>query len=107
MSTATSLLRDVVAQLRIAHHIPGRVRLKLDQELSTAHQQAIGDAQRLLKTLGVLPGIRAVNVNLLARSCTVEYDPGRIPPTAWEHLLRGVDSPQAADLLQALSRLGD
>lgn len=95
-----ALLHDLVRRLCIAHHLPGRVRLKLNVELSSAQERAIADARQLIDALGDLPGIRNVNVNLLARSCTVEYDPARIPPAAWEQLVKGLPG-QEGDALQA------
>lgn len=96
------LLQDLVARLHIAHHIPGRIRLKLEQALSASQTQAIGDARRLIDSLAGLPGIRKVDLNLMARSCTIEYDPARIAPAGWEHVVGGVDSPQANTLLALL-----
>lgn len=105
MTTPTDpLLHDIVGRLRIAHHVPGRIRLKLDGDLSAPQAQAIGDAQRLINSLAVLPGIRKVGLNLMARSCTIEYDPARIAPAGWEHVVSGVDSPQAGALIALLGR---
>jgi len=47
-----------------------------------------------------VPGIRSVKVNLLARSCTLEYDSTMIPAAAWPDFLGGVRSPAAETLLQ-------
>lgn len=101
---ADPLLLDIVARLRIAHHVPGRIRLKLERDLSAPQAQAIGDAQRLINSLAVLPGIRKVGLNLLARSCTIEYDPTRIAPAGWDHVVAGVGSPEAATLIALLGR---
>lgn len=95
-------LQELLAQLRIAHHIPGRIRLKLEATLSEAQQNAIGEAQRLLKSLDQTPGIRSASLNLLARSCTVEYDAKAIPPTAWRDLIESAASPEATALLDLL-----
>lgn len=103
MTTPHALLGELTGRLRIAHHLPGRVRLKLDVELSATQERAIGDARQLLGALGDIPGIRAVNLNLLARSCTVEYDPARIPPAAWEQLVAGTTGDAGATLRTALA----
>lgn len=107
MAAADTLLRDVAARLRIAHHLPGRVRLKLEAELSAAQQRAIGEARQLLEALGGVPGIRTVKLNLLARSCTVEYDPTRIPPAAWEQLVAGTAGDAGAALRAKLATVLD
>lgn len=98
----TTPLQALFSQLRIAHHIPGRIRLKLEATLTEAQQNAIAEAQRLLKSLDQTPGIRSASLNLLARSCTVEYDPKAIPPAAWRDLIDGGRSPEATALLDLL-----
>lgn len=96
-------LQDLVARLRIAHHISGRIRLKLEMALTAAHEGAIVEARRLFKALDRAPGIRSASLNVLARSCTVEYDPKLIPPAAWRDLIEGEPTPEAAALLDVLS----
>lgn len=95
-------LAALVTQLQIAHHIPGRIRLKLDGALAGAGQEAIAEATRLFKNLDRTPGIRSASLNLLARSCTIEYDAKAIPPSAWGDLVAGVAGPEAQALLQLL-----
>jgi hypothetical protein len=51
--------------------------------------------------LDCIPGVASVQVNLLARSCTVHYDPAVIPERAWVDLLNGVDS-EAAMILERI-----
>ncbi len=86
--------------LRVAHHIPGRIRLKLEIDLDAAQLDAIAGAKRFGKAIDRVPGIRSVKVNLLARSCTLEYDSTMIPAAAWPDFLGGVRSPAAETLLQ-------
>lgn len=89
--------------LRVAHHIPGRIRLKLDMDLDKAQLQAISDARRFGRALDDVPGIRSVKINLLARSCTLEYDRKVIPADAWPDFLEGVRSPAAETLLRIVA----
>lgn len=86
--------------LRVAHHIPGRIRLKLEIDLDAGQLDAIGDARRFGRALDGIPGVRSVKVNLLARSCTLEYDSTVIPAAAWPDFLEGVRSPAAETLLR-------
>lgn len=102
MTDPHPLLR-FVSLLSIAHHIPGRIRLKLaarDADLS----DAIAQAKRFGRFITEAPGIRSVNVNLMARSCVVEYDADRIPPAAWGDLLAGTPSDAADRLVRAITR---
>lgn len=48
------------------------------------------------------PGFRSVRVNIVARSCAVEYDPTVIPEQGWRDFLAGADSPAAARLERIL-----
>jgi hypothetical protein len=88
--------------LRIAHHIPGRIRLKLEAELDEDGVEAIVGAKRFGRALDTIPGVRSVKLNLLARSCTIEYDTKTIPAAAWGDLLGGVRSAAAQTLLDIL-----
>lgn len=97
-------IRHVAALLRIAHHIPGRVRLKLAGDSQSGLAQAIDEARRFVKSVATTAGIRSVDLNPLARSCVVEYDPEVIPPAAWQDMVDGVRSPAAETLLRTLAR---
>lgn len=87
-------------QARIAHHIPGRVRLKLEGKTGGA----AAEVRLLVDAVSKVSGIRSVNVNLLARSCVVEYDPTLIAPSAWQNIVDGTRSPHAEQLLRSLAR---
>ena len=100
-----SVLLRFARCLRIAHHIPGRVRLKLVVEGDFALDGGIDAAKRFIRSITAIPGIRSVNLNPLARSCVVEYDPALIPPAAWQDVVSGTGSAEAEVLLQAIGRV--
>lgn len=88
--------------LRIAHQIGGRVRLKLDPAaLDEDAVRGLG-AERLRQAIGSVRGVRRIQLNLLARSCVVEYDNGTIPDAAWPDLLAGRQTAAAAALVGVL-----
>lgn len=97
MDQNSDLLR-FAENLRIAHHIPGRIRLKLVVDLADADVDILGGAKRFHAALSGRAGIRSISLNPLARSCTVEYDTAVIPTSAWQDLLAGTHS-AAADIL--------
>jgi len=81
-----SRLAELLPHLRIVHHVRGRLRLRLGDgvlELLAQWPDVAPD-----DWLARLPGVTALQMNRLAASLVVEYDPRRIPPQWWERLLR-------------------
>lgn len=106
-STSSGLLdalRHFSGAVAIAHHIPGRIRLKLADGSAVSMGSLLDAAKQFSGALSSAgsPAIRSVSLNPLARSCTVEYDHAIIAPAAWSDLLAGVDSEAAAALLREL-----
>ena len=97
-------VRAVLDDVRIAHHVRGRVRLKLvrDPQLQRSPSGALIETLQVL--LASLPGVRDVRINLLARSCVVDYDPETIPPEAWADFLAGERTPSADRLEKVLEQ---
>lgn len=90
-----------VSALRVAHHIPGRIRLKLSagHSLDDSGLKLLGAyADLLVKVLGRVAGIRSVRLNPLARSCVLEYDPQVLSYEGWTDLLAGRNSAGAMTL---------
>lgn len=86
----------------IAHHIPGRIRLKFDIGAAELSGLRGFQPERLQDALNQLRGVSAVRLNILARSCTVEYDHGVIPAAAWEDLLACRETAAARILVNIL-----
>lgn len=80
-----SRLAELLPHLRIAHHVRGRLRLRLGAGLLELLAQWSDVAPE--DWLARLPGVTALQMNRLAASLVVEYDPRRIPPQWWERLL--------------------
>ncbi|MFC5300763.1 heavy-metal-associated domain-containing protein [Azospira restricta] len=97
---AWQFVRRLAPALAIAHHIPGRIRLKLHGGATEIGE--LPPLDEIRRELEATRGVSAVRVNLLARSCTVEYDAQIIPPTAWNDLLAGTASPAADALVGTL-----
>lgn len=91
------------SRVRIAHHVPGRIRLRLSlgdlvPALDGQEQSLIAQANSFKAVLDTIPGVRSIRVNFVARSCTVEYDQGVIPFKAWPDFLAGQLSDEACIL---------
>ncbi len=92
----------VAAAIGIAHHVRGRIRLRLETEIEEL-PKAAADLKHFQALFEGSPGVRSIRVNPLARSCTVEYDPAVIPGAAWNDFLAGTQS-TAAVALETLLR---
>lgn len=99
-------LQQFFACIEIAHHIPGRIRLRLSDRgllaIGGDNGSLLARASELKETFGRIPGVRSLRVNLLARSCTIEYDSSAIQPQAWADLLGQVRSDAATALQQII-----
>ncbi len=96
------VVSDFSSYLRIAHQIGGRVRFKVDTSaLDDPALNGLGSAG-LRAALGSVRGVQAISVNLLARSCVVEYDNAVIPDAAWPDLLAGRKTAAATVLVGIL-----
>ncbi|MDA0191167.1 MAG: cation transporter [Proteobacteria bacterium] len=103
---AWALVAQLAARAEIAHHLPGRIRLRLRAgERLPAIAGGLAP-ERVRQAIAGLPGIRDVRLNLLARSCTIEYDDGAIPPQAWIDLAAGQPGAAADRLLGELAAVG-
>jgi hypothetical protein len=73
-SEAWRLVDEIAPYLRIAHQVGGRVRLNLTDDGGRATVLPQGGLARLRQMLGTVPGVQSIAINLLARSCVVQYD---------------------------------
>ncbi|MFT3848556.1 MAG: cation transporter [Propionivibrio sp.] len=95
--------------VQIAHHIPGRIRLRLSlsdplPQLNSAEHSIIAQAKGFKEALDHIAGVRSFRVNLMARSCTVEYDHRIIPFKAWPDLIEGKASEEAGILRRIIEQ---
>ncbi len=94
-TTPSSPSRDAVTgtllaarrHCRIQHHVPGRLRLRFDPVgLAAALPGRRDGLSRLLESIA---GIHGIEINPIARSLIVTYDPARLAPLLWHHLVAG------------------
>ena len=94
------LLLAMRRHLHVAHHIPGRLRLRADAGLLELANQWRGPHMSLDEAIRRIEGIRDVRVNAAAATAVIEYEPESLPPEAWQQLLDGNDA-EALDILEA------
>ncbi|MGQ3674504.1 hypothetical protein ACT6QH_03245 [Xanthobacter sp. TB0139] len=81
----------------IAHHVPGRIRMKLDMK-ALAHLPKV-DPSPFVDLIARVQGVQSTRVNKAALSVVVEYDPKKIAFPIWEKLLKA-DAAEVTQILQ-------
>ena len=84
--------------IAVAHHVPGRIRLKLDPAVRH-HPKAKALAALAEKGNGAF----RARINVLARSLVLEYDPARLDPARVEDFFTNKDPDRTADMARELS----
>ncbi len=94
-------LIDLAGQTEIVHHIPGRIRLKVQLPgLLLARGLQAGDL------INYITGILDARTNAAARSIVISYDTGVIAPDLWERLVNGKKGPSLGNSVrEKLERL--
>ena len=87
--------------VRVAHHVPGRLRLRFEPLGLAGLLRGRGDA--LQDALRRVRGIQGTEVNLAACSLLVQYDPALLPSAHWDRLLTGSAASAAALLADLLT----
>ena len=94
-STVIAELVQLAPHTEIAHHIPGRIRLKVlisgIEVAQKSHLENLAEA---------IPGIRNVEVKRLSRSVIIDYDKERLPCEFWEKLMLLKHKPELAGELE-------
>ena len=80
--------------IHIAHHIPGRIRLKFNVTDDSDDWKGM-DWQVLKKVFETMDGIKSLKINLLARSMRIEYDANTLSPESFADFLKGEKSSAA------------
>lgn len=90
--------------LSIAHHIPGRLRLRVSPKvLASGIRIDLAAAEALLRSM---KGVVDLRVNKTAGSVVIEYRPYELVPEVWEQLLVGEPAAVAAELDARLAEGG-
>lgn len=92
-ATVSELLR-LIPHLEVAHHIPGRIRLKI----LLSGLGAVKDVDLKALVLGI-PGVLDMRVNASARSVVIEYNQQQLPYEVWETVKKLKSQPELAPQL--------
>lgn len=88
--------------LEVAHHLPGRLRLRLRPGL--AMRTILGDTPALESSdlSSLLPGLLAVERNTFTGSILIHYDPEVLPSSHIDQFFRTESASQATEILHQL-----
>jgi hypothetical protein len=91
-------LIDLENYLDVAHHVPGRIRVKFSPMILTkpAALAAMKEHRELPKA------ILAARVNMTARSVVIEYNTEEISPEIIEELIQGKDKSKKVEIITGL-----
>lgn len=95
-----NLLMDLRRYLTVAHHVPGRIRVKFSLKLLS--DPRAGEAMRQAGTKELPPAIRSMRTNPLGRSVVIEYDPDVLNPDKLAELLTTGDGERFEALAEEL-----
>ena len=88
-STATisaDALMALRSHLKIVHHIPGRLRVRVSKAaLKVKRGFSLGGFRRFIEDLGDV----RLSISAPTLSAVLEYDPKQMPPGLWDNLIDG------------------
>jgi hypothetical protein len=97
-----SALLELRPLLEVAHHLPGRLRLRLRPGRA---MRTILDSTPALETSDLssqLPGLLAVERNTFTGSILIHYDPEVLPFSQVDHFFRTDSASRATEILHQL-----
>lgn len=92
------MLEDLLAvkkYISVAHHVDGRIRLKVDPAVMKDPV-----SKKLNDISSNLPGVLDTRVNIMAKSVVIRYDPNIIDPVTFEKLITTKDADTCKEILQ-------
>lgn len=95
-------IKDILPYIRIAHHIPGRIRLKLD--MKGLKKLPLSELNGKLKGI---KGIENIRINPLARSVIIYYNPKNFSISQIEKFISASSNNTPSTLLKLFERLSN
>ncbi len=92
---AVDTFLDYIRHFSIAHHVPGRIRVKASW-FKVNNLKDI-DGNGLQELIDRIPGIKQYRLNKKALSAVIEYDESLIPYTLWEDVVKVDNFPAQRD----------
>lgn len=98
---STEELLTLSRLLRIVHHVPGRLRVRLSKDI-LRHSSTVS-LDEIRNIVDKIDGVRSLRVSPVTLSAIIEYDPSVIAPHLWDSLIGGPEH-SARNALETLTR---
>lgn len=90
-------------QYKLAHHIPGRFRVKFNMSVISNPWIWKLSSQKIDEIKNLVPGFTKIRINLWAKSLIVEYDRTRISPELIDELFSVSNNDRRKQIIEELS----
>ena len=87
-------LIPLLEEAEIAHHIPGRIRLKFNHSIVTKLPKVNGIEKEIQKIANQIEAIKDIRLNLFAGSVVVQYDTDILSHDFWQEVVAEKDVEQ-------------
>jgi hypothetical protein len=87
-------LIPLLEEAEIAHHIPGRIRLRFNHSIVTKLPKLNGIEKEIQKLANQIEAIKNIRLNLFAGSVVVQYDTDLLSPDFWQEVVAEKDIEQ-------------
>ena len=95
-------LIPLLEEAEIAHHIPGRIRLRFNHSILTKLPKLNGIEKEIQKIVNQIEAIKNIRLNLFAGSVVVQYDTDILPPDFWQEVVAEKDVGQLKKMARRL-----
>ena len=95
-------LIPLLEEAEIAHHIPGRIRLRFNHSILTKLPKLNGIEKEIQKIVNQIEAIKNIRLNLFAGSVVVQYDTDILPPDFWQEVVAEKDIEQLKKMARRL-----
>ena len=84
---ADDFILPLLKEIKIAHHIPGRIRLRFNSTILAVWPKLNGIEKKIQKETDRIEAIKDIRLNLNAGSVVVQYDTDILPPDFWQDVI--------------------
>ena len=95
-------LMPLLEEAEIAHHIPGRIRLKFNHGILARLPKLNGIEKEIQKVANQIEAIKNIRLNLFAGSVVVQYDTDLLSPDFWQEVVAEKDVEQLREMARRL-----